>query len=128
MLFPGDESGGELSEAVFEVDARSRRKIDEITREKQYYQALLGGMTEGVLLVDEKGRILLVNEALQKLISIPSNVNGKTTLEIIRNVELEEAIKEALCRKGSTSTLKITPLSSGEKTFRSECGGDPRCR
>ena len=114
-LFSDDE-WRKLSKAISEVDARSGRRIDEITREKEYYQAILGGMTEGVLLVDERGRILLVNEALKSLIPIPSDVNGKTTLEVIRSVEFEGGIHEAL-RKGTNRTFEITLPLSGEKIF-----------
>ncbi len=114
-LFSDDE-WRKLSKAISEVDARSGRRIDEITREEEYYQAILGGMTEGVLLVDARGRILLVNEALKNLIPIPSDVNGKTTLEVIRSVEFEEGIHEAL-RKGADRTFEITLPPSGEKIF-----------
>jgi two-component system, OmpR family, phosphate regulon sensor histidine kinase PhoR len=106
----------DLSRAISEVSAQSRERIEEITGEKDHYQAIFGGMTEGVLLVDERGRILLVNEALQKLIPIPSNIDGKTTLEVIRSVAFEEAIQEAL-RKGTNRSFEITLPSSGEKTF-----------
>ena len=81
-------------------------------------------MSEGVLLVDGRGHILLVNDALQRLIPIPSNVNDKTTLEIIRSVELEEAIQEAL-RLGTNKTFEVTLPSSGERTFEVNVVGIP---
>jgi two-component system phosphate regulon sensor histidine kinase PhoR len=115
LWFP-DEEWAELSKAISEMDAKSRERVDEITREKEYYEAILGGMTEGVLLMDERGRILLVNKVLQRLISIPPNVAGKTTLEVIRSVEFEKAIQEAL-GKGAKRTFEITLPSAGEKTF-----------
>ena len=98
--------------------------MEEITREKEYHQAILGGMTEGVLLVDRRGRTLLVNEALKKLIDIPTDVNDRTTLEIIRSVALEEAVQDAL-HKGTNKTLEITLPSSGEKTFEVNVVGIP---
>ncbi len=122
-VFSGDE-WEDLSRAISEVSAQSRERIEEITREKEYHQAILGGMTEGVLLVDRRGRTLLVNEALKKLIAIPTNVNDKTTLEIIRSVELEEAVQDAL-HKGTNKTLEITLPSSGEKTFEVNVVGIP---
>jgi two-component system, OmpR family, phosphate regulon sensor histidine kinase PhoR len=122
-VFSGDEWEG-LSKAISEVGAQSRERIEEITRAKEYHEAILGGMTEGVLLVDRRGRTLLVNEALKKLIVIPTNVNDKTTLEIIRSVELEEAVQDAL-HKGTNKTLEITLPSSGEKTFEVNVVGIP---
>jgi len=119
-----DKEWRDLSKAISEVSAQSKRRIDEIRREEEYHQAILGGMSEGVLLVDGRGHILLVNDALQRLISIPSNVNDKTTLEIIRSVELEEAIQEAL-RKGTHKTFEMILPSSGERTFEVNVVGIP---
>ena len=122
-VFSGDE-WEDLSRAISEVSDQSRERIEEITREKEYHQAILAGMMEGVLLVDGRGRTLLVNEALKKLIAIPTNVNDRTTLEIIRSVALEEAVQDAL-HKGTNKTLEITLPSSGEKTFEVNVVGIP---
>ena len=106
----------DLSKTITEIGIQLRTRLDEVKREKEYSQATLGGMTEGVLLVDGTGRILLVNDALQRLFSIPSGVTNKTTLEIIRNIELEEAIQESLS-KGTKRAFDITLPLSREKTF-----------
>jgi two-component system phosphate regulon sensor histidine kinase PhoR len=113
---PSGDELGELSKTITEATAQFRIKRNEITREKEYHQALLGGMAEGVILVDEKGRILLVNDALQKLLSISSRVIDKIPLEAIRNAELEEAIHQAL-QKGTHRSFEITLPPSGGKTF-----------
>ncbi len=117
-----DDELGDLSKTISEVSVQLRRKIDEISREKEYQQAILGGMAEGVLLVDGRGRVLLVNDALQRLLPISSNVTGKTTLEIIRNVELEETIQEVI-QKGKSRAFEMTLPSSGEKIFEVNVAG-----
>ena len=76
-LAHSDDELEDLSKTITEVTTQLRIKSDEITREKEYHQALLGGMAEGVILVDGKGRILLVNDALQKLLSISSRSSTK---------------------------------------------------
>jgi two-component system phosphate regulon sensor histidine kinase PhoR len=119
---PSGDELGELSRTITEATTQLRTKSDEITREKEYHQALLGGMAEGVILVDEKGRILLVNDALQKLLSISSRVIDKIPLEAIRNVELEEAIHQAL-EKGIHKAFEITLPPSGGKTFEVNVAG-----
>jgi two-component system, OmpR family, phosphate regulon sensor histidine kinase PhoR len=118
---PADELG-DLSKTITEAVTQLRIRSDEITREKEYHQALLSGMAEGVLLVDEKGRILLVNEALEKLLSISSRVIDKIPLEAVRNVELEEAIQQAL-QKGIHRVFEITLPPSGGKTFEVNVAG-----
>jgi two-component system phosphate regulon sensor histidine kinase PhoR len=77
-----------------------------------------------VLLVDDRERILLVNKALQRLFAISSDVAEKTTLEVIRNVDLEEAIQEVL-RHGIQKNFEITLPVSGEKTFEVNVSGIP---
>jgi two-component system phosphate regulon sensor histidine kinase PhoR len=71
-------------------------------------------MVEGVLVVDERGRILMVNDALRKILSLSSEVVDKAPLEAVRNAELEEAIREAI-REGKNTAFELTfPLSGGK--------------
>lgn len=105
-----------LSKAVSEMDVLLRNKIEEVLKEKDYLQTVLKGMTEGILVVDEKSRIVMINDALRKLFSITTEVVDKTPLEFIRNAELEEAIQEAT-REGKTSSFELTVPSSLGKTF-----------
>jgi len=123
QVYSGDEFG-DLSKAIAQVSGQLKKTIEEITREKGTLQAILGGMAEGVLLVDDRDRILLVNEALQRLFAISSEVAEKTTLEVIRNVDLEEAIQEVL-RHGIQKNFEITLPVSGEKTFEVNVSGIP---
>jgi signal transduction histidine kinase len=85
-LDPEDELKS-LSKAVDEIGLELRKKIDEISEERDYLQTILKGMMEGVLVVDGRGRILMVNSALRHLLSLPPNVEDRTPLEIIRNAE-----------------------------------------
>jgi two-component system phosphate regulon sensor histidine kinase PhoR len=89
-------------------------KIEEISKEKEYLQTILKGMMEGILVVDGRGRILMVNDALQNILSLSSEVVDKAPLEAIRNAELEEAIREAI-QEGKNSAFELTfPLSGGK--------------
>jgi two-component system phosphate regulon sensor histidine kinase PhoR len=85
-----------LSRAIDEVDLQLKNKIEEISKEKNYLQTILKGMIEGVLIVDGRGRILMANDALKDLLSLSSDVSDRMPLEIIRNAELEAAIRKVL--------------------------------
>jgi two-component system phosphate regulon sensor histidine kinase PhoR len=93
-----------------------QKKIDEVSKERDYLQTILKGMVEGVLVVDERGRILMVNDALRKILSLSSEVVDKAPLEVIRNAELEEAIREAI-QKGKSAAFELSFPSSGGKTL-----------
>jgi two-component system phosphate regulon sensor histidine kinase PhoR len=110
-----DELGG-LSRAINEMSLQLRNKIEEISREKDYLQTLLSGIMEGVLVVDARGRILMVNHALRQLLSLPSHVEDRTPIEIIRNAELEGALRQAL-QDGRNRTLELFLPSPEGKTF-----------
>jgi len=112
---PYDELG-KLSKAIDEMGIQIRKKIEEISKEKDHLQTILGGMMEGVLVVDGRGRILMVNDALRMLLSIPSEVTNRMPLELIRNAELEDAIRKVI-QEGRTIAFELSLASSGGKTF-----------
>jgi two-component system phosphate regulon sensor histidine kinase PhoR len=105
-----------LSKAIGEMGNQSRSKMQEISKEKDYLQTILKGMMEGVLVVDGRGRILTVNDALRRLLSLSSDVSDKMPLEIIRNAELEGAIRKAIL-EGENIALELDLDKSGEKTI-----------
>jgi two-component system phosphate regulon sensor histidine kinase PhoR len=113
QIYSNDE-WGELAKAVDEMRIQLKGKIEEVSRERDYLKTILRGMVEGVLVVDERGRILMVNDALRKILSLSSDVVDKAPLEAIRNAELEEAIREAV-QEGKNSAFELTfPLSGGK--------------
>jgi two-component system phosphate regulon sensor histidine kinase PhoR len=111
-----DDELGRLSKAINEMSVQLQNKIEEISREKDYLQTLLRGIMEGVLVVDARGRILMVNNALRQLLSLPSHVEDRTPLEIIRNAELERTLRQVL-QEGENTTLELTLPSPEGKTF-----------
>jgi len=105
-----------LAKAIGEMGTQSRSKIEEISKEKDYLQTILKGMVEGVLVVDGRGRIIMVNDALRRLLSLSKDVSDKMPLEIIRNAELEGAIRKAI-QDGENIALELDLNKSGEKTI-----------
>ncbi|HUL32066.1 MAG TPA: ATP-binding protein [Thermodesulfobacteriota bacterium] len=113
---PSSDELKNLSKAVGEMGAQLKNKIGEISKEKEYLQTILKGMMEGVLVVDGRGRILMVNDALRRLLSLSSDVSDKMPLEIIRNSELEGAIRKAI-HDGENVALELDLSKSGDKTI-----------
>jgi two-component system phosphate regulon sensor histidine kinase PhoR len=105
-----------LAKAISEMGKQLRNNIEEISREKEYLQTILKGMMEGVLMVDGKGRILMVNDALRNLLSLHSEVADKMPLEVIRNAELEEAIRKVI-QEGKSVVLELNFPSSDDRIF-----------
>ena len=108
---------GSLSKAVGEMGIQLRNKIEEISKEKDYLQTILKGMMEGVLVVDGRGRIWMVNDALRNLLSLSSDVADKMPLEVIRNAELEGVIRKAL-QEGESVALEFNLNKSEGKQLK----------
>ncbi len=92
-------------------------KIEALSKALAETQALLGGMEEGVLIVDLHGRVQKVNGAMEAILShaYPLDI-GKHYLEVFRDPELNELIQETLAAKqGQRRTL--TPLNQPGRTF-----------
>jgi len=114
-VFPDDELVN-LSKAIREMGNQLQKKIVEISQEKEYLQAVLRGMIEGVLVVDEKGRIRMINEALQDLFALPSDVADKFPLEVIRNAQLESTIREVV-QEGRNLAFEMDVPGVDKKIF-----------
>lgn len=113
---PSKDEFRHLAKAMSEMESQLRNKIEEVSKEKDYLQTILKGTAEGVLVVDEKSRIVMINDALRQLFSISTEVVDKTPLEFIRNAELEEAIQEAI-RVGKNSSFELIHPSSLARIF-----------
>lgn len=105
-----------LAKTMSEMDAQLRNKIEEVSKEKDYLQTILKGMAEGVLVVDENSRIIMINDALQKLFSLSTEIVYKTPLEFIRHVDLERAIQEAI-QEGKNASFELIHPSSPNRIF-----------
>ncbi|MBF0491649.1 MAG: PAS domain-containing protein [Deltaproteobacteria bacterium] len=57
-------------------------------------RAVLEGMQEGVMLIDENRRIRLVNTSLLKIFNLQESPLGKTPLEVFRNIALEKMLEK----------------------------------
>src|SRR5262249_28115587 len=60
------------------------RRLAEQARDRSRMEAVLGGMVEGVIVVDAQGRLQLVNEAARHMPRLPQPAIGRPYLESIR--------------------------------------------
>ena len=67
----------------------------ELRGERDLLSGILDGMEEGVLVLDERGRILRVNPALRGMLLIGSDAIGRPLLEVVRNADLKELVDRA---------------------------------
>ena len=82
-----------LQFAAGEMENRKRQFADETIEHQAQQSAIFNSMVEGLLLLDERGRVQLANRAFKKLFETTDVVLGKSVLEVLRLHELAEMVE-----------------------------------
>ena len=109
---------GQLGNALNRMAQEAGEKIDGLAKNLAETEALLGGMEEGVLILDLNGRIKKMNGAMGTILAhaFPADV-GKHYLEVFRDPELNDLIQATLAdKKGYRRSL--SPLGQPGTTFQ----------
>ena len=94
---------GELAENINDMAHEMKARLKQSEEERHKVEAILRNLSDGLMLVDTKGRILLCNEAVRKLFAIETEIEGSTVAETLRNAELMEVIGEVIREEGPVS-------------------------
>lgn len=100
---------GELGNQLNRMAEAIRKKTQKLSEDLAESQALLGGMGDGVLILDFQGRVQKMNAVMEGISSRSSLSNvGKHYLEVFRDPELNELIQTTLAeKKGQRRTLAL---------------------
>jgi two-component system phosphate regulon sensor histidine kinase PhoR len=104
-------------------------RVTTLSEEKTRLNVILTSMVEGVLVLDRRGIILLVNTAFERMFHLVDGqkVVGRSCFEILRHHPLVELIKTALDRKISQSQ-EVRIQMGQERFFHVEASIAPECR
>lgn len=91
-----------------------RHLSKELKQQKAQQETLFNRMLAGVLILDGKARVRLVNSALRRLFDLSGNIQNKTLLETIRSHELYEIVQTA-AKQGSVAGRELN-FPSGAKS------------
>lgn len=80
--------------AAREIELLQQSRHQDALQQQNQQQAIYNSMVEGLLLLDESGRIQLANRAFARLFGVPGGVAGKTLLEVLRFHELAELVAQ----------------------------------
>jgi len=85
---------GTLGRALNAMAAGLREKIQDLEQEQAKATAILDGMVEGVIAVDGRDAILLINERARAMFGLGAERReGKPFLEVVRNADLHEILR-----------------------------------
>jgi two-component system, OmpR family, phosphate regulon sensor histidine kinase PhoR len=114
---PDQPDLAELATAVNRLTDRLEAQMDALTAERDHLQGILASMSEGVLVVDGEGRVLLANPAFRRLFALgDGQLTGRRPLELVRHPELAELVDEAL-GGGEARREEVEVEADGRRTL-----------
>lgn len=99
----GDDEVGELARALDGLASSLSTTLHDLRDERDQQRAILDGMSEGVLVLDNEGRIVMMNAALRAMLLVGSDVKGRLLVEAVRHAELHDFAKKARELRGNTT-------------------------
>ncbi len=108
-LLPGNWKEAEtLAFALNGLAHEAQARLNQAERERSALEALFEGVEEGFLLFDPKGRLIRLNQAAKKTLSIHSvEPVGKELLELVRLPQLSE-LCHRLEERGENQSMEIS--------------------
>jgi two-component system phosphate regulon sensor histidine kinase PhoR len=89
------------------------RRLAELDSDRARMGAILGGMIEGVLVVNEHGRVQLVNDAARRMLKLRESPDARHYVEIVRHPDIAAQIGTALQGARSEGLELTLPLEPG---------------
>jgi two-component system phosphate regulon sensor histidine kinase PhoR len=102
---------GELSKAFNLMASRIKDMITLITAERDRMATILSNMSDGIIVVNNDSRIILVNAAAESMLNITGGTAvERTFVEAVRDYELNEIVQRCLqTREQQTGTVELRP-------------------
>ncbi|PYS11243.1 MAG: hypothetical protein DMG15_18420 [Acidobacteria bacterium] len=107
----GDEEIAALGTSLNTMAQNLSGKMTELSQGKQRLESILEAMGQGVMVLDQTGRITLTNTSIGALLETDRAVTGKTPLEVFRSPDLENAVGEVLA--GGEPRVLEMPVGPG---------------
>lgn len=87
-----------LEQQLSEMSLKIQNNVQQVIEEKEKANSILRCMTEGVLVLDPKGRVLVINGQAAKMFRLPSDrkIYGASIMELSRHPEMRTTIREVL--------------------------------
>jgi len=94
----GEDELSLLEKNLNEMSRRIQEKIRETIAEKEKVESILRCMIEGVLVVDTRGSLILINDNAREMFQLPTSrdLRGASLYEISRHPEMKRLMAEVL--------------------------------
>lgn len=108
----------EMGNSINHMADQIQSKIREITDNKSRFEAVFLSMFDGVMVVNGQGQISLMNETLKTFFNGNESFIGKKTLELVRNIEIQNMVDHILEKKSSMEFKEISLVMEEERILQ----------
>jgi two-component system phosphate regulon sensor histidine kinase PhoR len=106
-----DETG-QLAQAFNEMSSNLNKLVGDISAEKNKLQTVLVNMADGIMMVDVEGKIVLANQATERIFNFrEKDVITKPLIEVVHDHEADEILKLCL-RTSQAQTVQFEAATS----------------
>jgi len=113
-----DYGSDELGTVARVLDDTARElggRISELAQDRARMETMLAGMLEGVVVVNEQGRVHLVNDAARRMLRIEGQPTDQHYVDVVRQPSLGDLIAHALAGQ-SPDGLEFSPPRDVNRT------------
>src|SRR6266849_1489668 len=111
----GDDELGTVARSLDESVQEVGRQLAEQVRDRARMEAILAGMSEGVIVVDPQGRLQLVNDAARQMLRLDDLAIGRHYVETIRHPAITDPVGAALAEQTPMS-VEMSPPRDASRT------------
>jgi two-component system phosphate regulon sensor histidine kinase PhoR len=111
-----DDEIGEIARAMDAAVRGLGRRVDELAGDRTRMVAILASMVEGVLVVDEQGRLQHMNDQARRMLHIDHDAMNRTYTEAIRHPGIVAEIRSVLNGQ-KTQGLEFSLVRDVSRTF-----------
>jgi len=91
---------GRLAGALDAVGPRLEERIAQLERDRQQLNAVLTGISEGVIAIDARRRLVFANAGADRLFGLDAGSVGRLVPELIRSPQIQDAVDATLASPG----------------------------
>ena len=99
----GTDELGSVAHTLDDVARELSRRVGDLSQDRARIDAIVAGMVEGVLVVDNEGHIQRINAAARHMLGVGEGVMGKPFTVALRDASIADQLSRALQEQADTS-------------------------
>ncbi|HEX8490141.1 MAG TPA: ATP-binding protein [Chthoniobacterales bacterium] len=109
FLISGNPQARRIGLALEKLTDRRRELQERVRESEQSVQAVFGAMPDGLVVVDDRRRVRLMNRAFRRTFGVEDNASGGTLLELVRYAAIDRLAMEAMrSRQPQREAMQMT--------------------